>query len=106
MVKFLDNEKSWTVAGDLENEERCTVSVYTQRHQGKWLTNPEPGRAHQDTHTFSMSRDLGSTHTLTAMSIPNTQISVSKYHSPGKETSAPGRVLTLDIKYMTHKRKI
>lgn len=33
MVKFLDSEKSWTVAGDLENEERRTVSVYTRRHQ-------------------------------------------------------------------------
>ena len=66
----------------------------------------KPGRAYEDTHIFSMSRDLGSTHTLTAMSIPNGQISVSKNHSPGKETSTPGRVLLLDIKYMTHKRKI
>ena len=88
MVKFLDNEKSWTVAGDLENEERCTVSVYTQRHQGKWLTNPEPGRAHKDTHTLSMSRDLGSTHTLTAMSIPNTQILSSKHHFKNKTNQA------------------
>lgn len=106
MVKFLGNEKSWTVVVDLGEWRKAHSKCLHLKIPRKMVNESWNLEGPMRTHTFSMSRDLGSTHTLTAVSIPNGQISVSKYHSPGKETSTPGRVLMLDIKYMTHKRKI